>query len=151
MDKRDGDVRGAEVLKVTGAASDQIVDLTSSLDPAVASSDDDERKKPAPPLGIGAGFSLFHLLHNVRAERDRVADIFERKRVIGHARHGVKVRHVPAGEDEMIVLEAAGLAVGAVVFHFALGSVEIHDLLRPALDARQQLAQRHDHVQRVDR
>ncbi len=151
MDECDRDVLGAEVLKITGAAPDEVVDLTGSLDPAVACPDDDEGKIPLPALPISARFRLFHLLHDVRAERDRVADIFERKRVIGHAGHGVKVRDVPAAEDEMLVLEAAGLAVGAAVFHFALGSVEIDNLLSPAANAGQQLTQGHDHVQRVDR
>src|SRR5262249_16858814 len=99
MDERDGDVLGAKILKVTSATPHQIVNLTGSLDPAVAGADDDERKKPLTALRVGARFRLFHLLHDVRAECDRVADVLKRKRVIGHAGYGVKVRHVSAGQD----------------------------------------------------
>src|ERR1041385_4137103 len=42
MDECDREVFGAEILKVAGAASDQVINLTSSLDPAVAGADRSE-------------------------------------------------------------------------------------------------------------
>src|SRR5437016_1100918 len=62
-------VLGAEILEVPRAAANQIVDLAGGLDPAVARADDDEREKPAASLGIGAVLPLFHLFHDVRAQR----------------------------------------------------------------------------------
>jgi hypothetical protein len=115
------------------AGADQVVDLAGGLDAAVAAADDDEGEIPAAFLRVVADLGLFQRGEDMGAQDDGVADGLQREGVVGHARHDVQVGDVAAGEDDVVVVELARLAVVALVFDPVAGQVHALDLLGAAL------------------
>ena len=146
MDERDGHVVRADVGIEAQAGADQVVDLARGLDAAVAAAHHDKGEIPAAFLRVIADLGLFHLRENVGAQDGGVADGLQRVRMVGHARHHVQVGNVAAGQNHVVVVEQPRLAVVAFEFDPAAGEVDVLDLLGAALHARQELAERHDHV-----
>ena len=75
------------------------------------------------------------------AQDGGVTDGLQREGMVGHAGHDIEVGDVAAGEDDVVVIERARLAVVALELEAAGGEVDAPDLLRAALDARQELAE----------
>jgi len=84
-----------------------------------------------------------------RAQRGGRTDGFERQRMVGHAGHHVQVGDVAAGDDQVVVVHPAELAVLAFVLDLTGGQVNVLNFLSAAENARQQLTQGHDHIHRV--
>ena len=86
----------------------------------------------------------------MRTQRGGVAHGLEWQRMIGHPRNDIQIGDVPARQHQMAVIHFAGLAV--IGFKRDLIALEINVLyfLGAAKDCGQELAQRHNDIQRVD-
>ena len=58
-------VLAAKALKIARAAADQVIDFAGGLNAAKTAAHHDESQIPPAPLGIGADFRAFHLLHDM--------------------------------------------------------------------------------------
>src|SRR5947207_3245401 len=94
MNQDDLHVLRVNVLKVARAAADKIIDFTGNFHTAISTAYHNEGEMPPPPLRVGANLSFFHFLHDVGAQGYGVTDVLERKGMVSHAGHNMKIGHI---------------------------------------------------------
>jgi hypothetical protein len=70
--------------------------------------------------------------------------------VIGHPWHDIEIGHIAARNYQLFVRHATHLAAFGLIFDLVRLEVDVLHFFGPAKRARQELAQRHNHVQRVN-
>ena len=150
MDQNHAGIFAAKVLKIARAAANEIVDFAGHFCPAESAPNDDETEAAPPFLRIGAHFGPLHLLHDMRAQRCSVPYCLKGQRVIGHARNSVKIGRIAAGEHQVVIRDTALGAFVRFEFDFVPAKINVQHFLGAAKNARQQLAQGHHDIQRID-
>ena len=96
MQQRDADLLGPEVAEARGGGADEVVQLGDRLDAEEAAAGHHKRQQRAPPFTILLDVRLFQGVNDAVAQRQRVAQVLERQRVLGQA-----------GEPAIITLPSA--------------------------------------------
>jgi hypothetical protein len=125
MNENDTNVFAAKIVKVTGAAPEQIVYFAGGLGAAESATNDDEGKVPSAPFRVSANLGGFHSLHDVGTERGGVTDAFERERMVGHSGNDIEVGGAAASDDDLIVRHAGGMALIGLVLDFLFCQVDV--------------------------
>src|SRR5215831_18865739 len=151
MDEDYADIFAFEIVEVTGAGAEKVIYFSRRFCSTETSANHDEGQMPFSTLRVGANFGGFHLLHDVRAKRSRIADAFEREGMVGHPRNNVQIGGAATSDNDVIVRHARGMAFVGLMFDFVLCQIEVQDGFSATKDARQQLSERNDDVERAKR
>ncbi len=132
-------------------APQQIVNFTRHFHATKAAPDDNKREIVMLERLVLTYLRFFQQLHDMKPQRNRIANRFEGKSVIGHARHGAKIHSRATRQHEVVIGHGTGSIVIAVVGNFTGVEINVLHLLSAAVDGWQHLAQRGGHGIRVDR
>src|SRR5437879_7180155 len=105
VEEDDPDLFRLDVAKALRGRPDEVVQLGNRLHAGEAAAGHDEREQRATRLGRWLGVGFLERLDGAVAERERVAQVLARERVLGEPGLAGEARHVAERHDQVIVVQ----------------------------------------------